>query len=322
MALSLPAGIPAQETSAQIRVEENFRAAPRGAILGRLNPGISLSVVSEEASWVQVELEGWMWAPSLRTTDNPGFDLEVAVEEGENLRAQPQGSLVGFLARGTLLERVEETESWHRVRRVGWVWRPSVEVTTAGGRPTPAVAPTVSEPLSGRWLRGGSEGTPILSGPDGDTLAQSLPGTEVEVLSRQGNWARVRLEGWIWDPEGGVAADSAGVPSMTEATPAEVAGDPERFRGRVVAWNLQYISVERAERIRTDFYEGEPFLLARSVPSHTFVYVAIPPERLPDAEGLIPLEMIRVVGRIRTGAAALTGNPILDLLDLERNVRN
>jgi hypothetical protein len=109
---------------------------------------------------------------------------------------------------------------------------------------------------------------------------------------------------------------------MTEATPAEVAGDPERFRGRVVAWNLQYISVERAERIRTDFYEGEPFLLARSVPSHTFVYVAIPPERLPDAEGLIPLEMIRVVGRIRTGAAALTGNPILDLLDLERNVRN
>ena len=49
-----------------------------------------------------------------------------------------------------------------------------------------------------------------------------------------------------------------------------------------------------------------------------FVYVAVPPERVGEVEGLIPLERIRVVGRIRTGAAALTGNPILDLLSLTR----
>jgi hypothetical protein len=323
-ALALPSGAFGQQQSARIRVEENFRADPRGAILGRLQPGILLRVVSEEDSWVQVELEGWIWSPSLQATDNAEFDLEVAVEEGENLRAQPQGDLLGFLATGTLLDQVDATESWRRVRRVGWVWRPSVEVTT-GGRPqeapTPS-APSSQEGLSDRFRRSGSVGTPILSGPDGDTLAQSLPGTEIEVLSRQGNWARVRLEGWIWDPTGALEADSLHAPTRTDATPAEVSEDPDAYRGSVVSWDLQFISIERAERIRTDFYEGEPFLLARSEPSHTFVYVAIPPERLPEAEGLIPLEMIRVVGRVRTGAAALTGNPILDLLDLERDLRN
>jgi hypothetical protein len=102
-------------------------------------------------------------------------------------------------------------------------------------------------------------------------------------------------------------------------TPGEVKQDPEAFRGMVVEWELQFVSVEEAERVRTDFYEGEPFLLTRATsPDRAFVYVAIPPERLTEVEGLIPLERIRVVGRIRTGSAALTGNPILDLLELIR----
>jgi len=81
--------------------------------------------------------------------------------------------------------------------------------------------------------------------------------------------------------------------------------------------------MERAEKIRTDFYEGEPFLLARtSTSGRSFVYVAVPPDRLGAVEGLIPLERVNVVGRIRTGAAALTGNPILDLIELTRLSRD
>jgi hypothetical protein len=82
---------------------------------------------------------------------------------------------------------------------------------------------------------------------------------------------------------------------------------------------LQYVSLERAEKIRTDFYEGEPFLLTRPPGlAGIFVYVAIPPERVSDFQGLIPLQRIHVVGRVRTGSAVLTGNPILDLLELTR----
>jgi hypothetical protein len=104
---------------------------------------------------------------------------------------------------------------------------------------------------------------------------------------------------------------------LADVTLEDVASAPLEYRGRVLQWDVQFISLERAEKIRTDFYEGEPFLLTRMGRGEgIFVYVAIPPERLPEAEGLSPLERIRVVGRVRTGAATLTGNPILELLAL------
>ncbi len=131
--------------------------------------------------------------------------------------------------------------------------------------------------------------------------------------------------GFVCDWRGGVGPPLGSKPtrwppaSSRMPTPEEVTEDPETHGGQVVDWELQFISLEKAERVRTDFYEGEPFLLTRSTLSgRAFVYVAIPPERLADVEGLIPLERIRVVGRIRTGAAVLTGNPILDLLELTR----
>jgi hypothetical protein len=87
----------------------------------------------------------------------------------------------------------------------------------------------------------------------------------------------------------------------------------------VVSWELQFISLERAEKVRTDFFEGEPFLLTRhGGPDGPFVYVAIPADRAGEMQGLVPLERLRVTGRVRTGASALTGTPIIDLVALER----
>jgi hypothetical protein len=132
------------------------------------------------------------------------------------------------------------------------------------------------------------------------------------VVAREGGWARVRVEGWTWLPE----AAGADEPVLT-ATPSELAADPDRFRGRVVSWDVQFLSLERAERIRTDLLEGEPYLLTRHT-SGAYVYVAIPPERLAEAVALTPLERITVVGRVRTASSALTGSPIVDALELER----
>lgn len=142
----------------------------------------------------------------------------------------------------------------------------------------------------------------------------------MQVVAREGNWVRVQLEGWVWSPEG---ADSAATPQpATGATVEAVVADPARYRGRVVSWTLQFIALERAERVRTDFFEGEPYLLARAGGADgIFVYVAVPPERLGDVQGLTPLERVRVVGRVRTGAAGLTGSPILDLVEIRREAR-
>ena len=93
---------------------------------------------------------------------------------------------------------------------------------------------------------------------------------------------------------------------------------PDDYRGEILQWDLQFISLERAEEIRTDFYASEPFLLTRMGDGDEgFVYVTIPPERLGEAQGLNPLEHIRVLGRVRTGSSRLTGSPILELLSFE-----
>lgn len=137
------------------------------------------------------------------------------------------------------------------------------------------------------------------------------------MLAREGNWARVQIEGWTWLPESEAGLGEEAV--ETELTPEAVVAGAGEYTGLVVQWELQFISMESAESVRTDFYEGEPFLLTRSVDgAEIFVYVAIPPERRDELSGLSPLEKIRVIGRIRTGAASLTGSPILDLLELDR----
>jgi hypothetical protein len=138
-------------------------------------------------------------------------------------------------------------------------------------------------------------------------------GDAVQVLAREGSWARVRVEGWAWLPPGDSALDLTPV----SAVPAQLAAEPERFRGRVVSWDLQFLSLEHAERIRTEFFEGEPFLLTRH-PAGGYVYVAVPPDGLAEAGTLLPLERIHVVGRVRAPASTLTGSPILDLMELDR----
>ena len=304
---------------ATVRVEENLRAEPQGTIIGRLLVGTSLPVLQVDGRWVKVDIHGWVWTRSMQATDRQGFDLTVFEAPHENLRAEPSGAILGLLLQGALLHRQEDIPGWTRVRREAWVWGPSMDLQEGPeSGPDRTSPPSGGPPTEERWWRSGPGGAPILTGPDGDTLARSQPGAEMEVLARQGNWARVRLEGWIWAPSG-AETDSVSTGIVTQVVPEELTQDPDSFRGQVVDWELQFISLEEAERVRTDFYEGEPFLLTRTTSSsRAFVYVAIPPERLAEVEGLIPLERIRVVGRIRTGAAALTGNPILDLLELTR----
>ena len=307
--------------SATLTTEENFRAQQNGTLLGQLRAGMSLEVLELTEDWVQFDLDGWVWTQSLQVINRGRFDLVVSVQGGENIRGGPGGEILGHLEEGTVLESVERVTDWARVRRRAWVWRRSVALF--GGDPSGGSEErsgfTVSSSVGdgGEWALGGRADAPILSAPDGDTLAISASSANLRILAREGNWARVRLEGWIWLPQD--ADEGAGASVRTDVTLESVAAAPDDYRGEVLQWDLQFISLERAEEIRTDFYVNEPFLLTRMGDGgQGFVYVAIPPERLEEAQGLNPLERIRVLGRVRTGSARLTGSPILELFSLER----
>ena len=322
-ALVAPGHLHAQN-DVRVRLPENFRKDPNGVVLARLTTGTALRSLGTQGNWTQVELEGWVWLQSLRSTTDEGFDLVVSESGGENLRAEPRGPIVARLEEGALLEELERGSAWARVRRTGWVWTASVDAApgaTAGPMIQPeAPAAEMQEPATppGGIATVGAGGGSILTAPDGDTLAFASPGRDLEVVGRSGNWVRVRLEGWLWQPEGEAVPRPDSTPLAL--TPAELTADPQAHVGRVVAWTLQFISLERAEAVRTDFREGEPFLLARyGGEGGPFVYVPVPPERLPDVTGLVPLERIQVTARVRTGASALTGTPIVDLMRLERS---
>jgi hypothetical protein len=311
----------AEGQSATLTTEENFRATPNGTLLGQLRAGMSLEVLEATGDWLRFDLEGWVWARSLQAVDRGNFDLVVSVEGGENIRGTAGGEIIGHMEQGTVLETLERVPDWVRVRRQVWVWRRSVVLF--GSDPASGSADRVrlrvpSTTVDGEeWALGGSVDSPILSAPDGDTLAISGPSTNLRVLAREGNWARIRLEGWIWLPQGSDGGVEVSI--RTDVTLEDVAAAPDDFRGEVLQWDLQFISLERAEEIRTDFFVTEPFLLTRMGDGDQgFVYIAVPPERLGEAQGLSPLERIRVVGRVRTGSARLTGSPILELLSLDR----
>lgn len=330
---SQASGLSAQQ-GATVLVEENFRRAPNEVVLARLSPGTPLTVVGRRDNWLEVDVEGWVWLNSLQVSADE-YDLVVTASGGENLRDAPSGEIIGRLEEGALLEEVSREPGWARVRRSGWIWSESVSAASAAPSPTrsaptsPSASTDRPSPAGGAsapdrpaarldgYARIGNTRAAILTAPDGDTLAVVSPDRDLEVLARQGSWARVRVEGWTWIPEAASATAVDSTPS--ELTPAELAAEPGAHVGRVVAWRLQFISLEEAEAIRTDFREGEPFLLSRfGGQDGPFVYVAVPPERRTEVAGLVPLERIEVTGRVRTGASSLTGTPIIDLLGFER----
>lgn len=328
-----PGTVTAQE-AASVRTEENFRREPNGLILARVSPGTEFRVLDSRDGWSQVELSGWVWLPSLQVSDDPDLGLVVAASGGENLRSEPSGAVLARLVDGALMAELERRPSWARVSRIGWIWTASLEQDgPASGGSSDAGSSDVSAPGAGRPAAPrppaarapgdfvASGGGPILVAPDGDTLAVARPDSDLQVVRREGNWARVRLEGWMWMP--GSTAETPEDAAMEEPgalAPGDLASRPDGHAGRAVEWTLQFISLERAEEIRTDFFRGEPFLLTRfGGGDGPFVYVAVPLDRLGEVEGLVPLETVTITGRIRTGASSLTGVPIVDLVSIQRS---
>lgn len=315
------------QTVARVREAENVRTEPNGEVVARLEPGATFAVVGRQDRWLQVDMEGWVWSRSLQATDQGGFDVTVSEPQGENLRAAPSGVILGRLGRATLLQEVERIPGWIKVRRRVWIWAASVVETShspsaaAAGDPSeiatsPSLVADARHP--GGFVQAAAGGAALLTAAGGDTLARAFPGAEMQVLSREGSWARVRLEGWAWMPEA-APVESAADPQGAAIAPSDLSANPTGYLGRAVSWQLQFISLEHAEKVRTDFFEGEPFLLTRfGGADGPFVYVAVAADRVKEFEGLVPLERLSVTGRVRTGASSLTGTPIIDLVSLER----
>lgn len=273
--------------------EESVYTAPGGAEIGVLFRGTVVEGGAARDRWREITVRLWMPAASVSRTPRDGYQLVVA-RGGATLHAAPDGALAGRAFGGLLLHEETRQGGWVRVRRTGWIRAAALAASEA--------APPVG---TGRLLH---------ASPRGNTIGALDPEAPLEVLGREGEWARVRTEGWVLVPPGTELrpAGTASSPSLKA-----VRDEPERFRGSTLRWSVQFVALQRADSLRTDFQAGEWYVLARDPGGEPgFVYLAVPPPMLPAVRRLTPLQRVTVVGRVRTGRSPLMGHPVLELQEL------
>ena len=164
-----------------------------------------------------------------------------------------------------------------------------------------------------------AKSTPVRTAPTiGATvtpaIGQIAKGATVQVLARDRDWVRVRLEGWVRESD-----LSLGDTTLRALSAADIRSDPEGSKGKLVQWHVEAVSLQTADALRTGFQPGERYLLALGPdPEKSLVYLAVPESLLASARSLPPLAQLTVTARVRNGKSEPAGVPILDLQSLTR----
>lgn len=161
--------------------------------------------------------------------------------------------------------------------------------------------------------------TPIRTAPVVGTSAtpavgQLAKGAPVDVIGRDRGWVRVRLEGWVRESDVTIA-DS----TLRPLSAADIRSNPAASQGKLVQWDIEAVSLQTADQLRTGMQPGEHYLLALGPGAEkTLVYIAVPDSLLTSAKSLPPLAQVTVTARVRNGRSEPAGVPILDLQSLTR----
>lgn len=294
----------AQET-VTVQQPGPFNRSPTGIQLGSLLAGTDLRADSTAGAWRHVTLEGWIFTASTRTDRREGFDISVRASPTENLRIEPNGRIIARLSEGALLRRVRTQGGWTLVRREGWV-----PTRILPQPPTVDLADPGTYDVDTNRVEFRSQ-TGLASSPTGDTLATVAAGTTAEIVARSGEWARVRVEGWVHRDSLRPATDGA----LIGVSASEVRANPDQYLGREVDWELQFVAVQTADELRPEMPHGQQYLLTRGpVPETGFVYVVIPDSEVERFRATQPLENLTMRVRILAPRTRYLPNPVVQLL--------
>lgn len=143
---------------------------------------------------------------------------------------------------------------------------------------------------------------------------QIAKGATVDVIARDREWVRIRLEGWVRESDL-VVADS----TLRPLSAADMRSNPEAARGKLVRWEVEVVALQKADVLRTGLEPGDQYLLALGPGAEkTLVYIVVPSSLLASARSLPPLAKVTVTARVRSGRSDPAGVPILDLQSLTR----
>lgn len=288
------------QSAARVARDTRILKAPGSQSLGTLLAGAEVTTGKTSGSAVEVTFEGWIISSSLGPFSREGFDAVVTGRPSENLRAEPNGTILARLATGVGLVKLDTRGGWTRVRRVAWVDHRAV--------PAPA-APAAASAGPDRGVV--ARRTPLTLTPGGESVGAADSGLSVRIIARSGGWSRVQLETWV--PDSALNLAPAGV--LVGVSQAEVRADPARYIGQIVEWRLQFVAVQKADELRPEIPEGTSYLLTRGpLPEPGFVYVMVPPDKLPQFESLPPLKELVIRGTVRAATTKYLPTPVLELV--------
>ena len=155
----------------------------------------------------------------------------------------------------------------------------------------------------------------IRTSPDGTVIGTVSGSGTIIPLARERGWVRVRLEGWVRESEL-LPVDST---LRTALSAADLRADPDGTKGKLVRWNVEVLALQRADALRRDLTNGEPYLLARGpAGENALLYLALPPALVAEARSIPPLTVVQITARVRTGRSSPTNVPVLDVETIAR----
>ena len=310
---------------------------PGGLRLISLVPGLRLSPGRVSGNFLEVTVSGWIFTASTRPDRRDGFALSVSATGGENLRAGPDGAVLGRAVEGALFNRLGARGGWTQVRRAGWIARSAVAERTAAKvpaavpSPVPTAAPVqdgtpppqAAREDSGRITSGPAvprndstrrgalrAGGVIQQTPDGIAIATLTAPALVVLGERDREWVKVSLEGWVRARE--VQGNVAPIPAVTAAMLRE---NPDRYVGQTVEWRLQFLAHQKADELRPEMPLGHAYLLARGpLPETGFVYVLVSKQQSDQLQGLKPLDEMTATVTVRTARTRYLATPVVELI--------
>ncbi len=318
----------AQHT-AEISADTRLRKDPDGIALLSLPAGTSVQTRRARGAWFEVVVEGWIFSQSTAPTRRDGYDLVVTRGEGENIRREPNGEVMGRARSGALLRKLEMRGGWIHVSRDGWIPRESIAPIESGAispevsADTPLVQGTTAPPVSSQPPPPAPPGNPpadpdrveaaretaVYAAPEAAQFGIVQAGTPTRVLGRSGDWVRVQLEGWVRAGDLQAASGAA----VTRVTAAEVRSDPSRYLGRTVEWRLQLIAVQTADELRTEMPKGQNYLLTRGpLPEPGFVYVTVSDAQAAEFRTAAALQEMTLRVTIKAARSKYLTTPIVE----------
>jgi hypothetical protein len=317
----------AQHTT-EISADTRLRKEPDGIALLSLPAGTPVQTRKARGTWYEVVVEGWIFSQSTAPTRRDGYDLVVTRGEGENIRREPNGEVIGRARSGALLRKLDTRGGWIHVSRDGWIPREAIAPIESGAispevPDTPLVQGTAAPPVSSQPPEPAPPGNPptdpdrvevaretaVFAAPEAAQFGTVQAGTPTRVLGRSGEWVRVQLEGWVRAGD----LQSASGAAVSRVTAAEVRSDPSRYLGRTVEWRLQLIAVQTADELRTEMPKGQNYLLTRGpLPEPGFVYVTVSDAQAAEFRTAAALQEMTLRVTIKAARSKYLTTPIVE----------